>query len=275
MVNENVHTQNLPTEDKSIWRNIKDFVTPYRLAGAVLFVLFIGADVSLYYFGKEATGNGFLALIVTLLSGVGLLLWKYQRDNDQSNEFQRSAALAMIFLHATAAVIFLVGNFARGGWEFLADKFTVDGVLAADLLNYQVVSEKIFIWTIGIMAVANIVALFLIQENDTEKINGRMLAKIQRDMRNAELKARENAGRVTAQEYQKYSKNFGELQGLREARDKIIKENQGKFPPQMIANMLAPIETRIIEISGMIPVGPADANISDSAPFRSAPSGTK
>lgn len=273
MLSEN--TKDLSPENKTVWKIITDFVTPYRLAGSVLFILFVGADVSLYYFGQEATGNKFLALVITLLSGVGTLLWKYQRDNDQANEFQRSAALTMIVLHAISAVIFLVGNFARGGWEVLAEKFTVDGVLAADLLNYQVVSEKVFIWTIGVMAIANIVALFMIQENDTEKINKRKLAKIERDMRKAQLDAQAEVGRVTAEEYQSYSQNFGRLQGLRDARDKIIKENENRLPPDIVANMLAPIEAKIVEISGMIPVPPGSANTSEAAPFRPALPRTK
>jgi hypothetical protein len=270
-------TKDLSPENKTVWGNVKDFITPYRLAGSVLFVLFVGADVSLYYFGQEATGNSFLALTVTLLSGVGTLLWKYQRDNDQSNEFQRSAALAMIVMHAAAAVIFLVGNFARGGWDALADKVKLDGVLAAELINYQMVSEKVFIWTIAIMAIANIVALFLIQENDTEKINNRLLAEIRRKTRKAELDAQSEVARVASQEYESYSKNFGKLQGLREAREKIVMENKGRLPDDVVANMLAPIDQKIIEVSGMIPVGPASANTSESAtaPFQPAPSRTK
>jgi hypothetical protein len=266
------NTKDLSPENKSVWGNIKDFITPYRLAGSVLFILFVGADVSLFIFGREATNNVFVALTITLLSGVGTLLWKYQRDNDQSNEFQRSTALAMIILHAAAAVIFLVGNFARGGWEALADKVMLDGVLAADLLNYQVVSEKVFIWTIGVMAIANILALFLIQENDTEKINARMLAKIRRDVEKAGLDAKAEVSRVAAEEYKSYSQSFAKLQGLREAREKIIADNRGKLPEDVIANMLAPIDAKIVEISGMIPIGPENANISEAAPFRSAPS---
>lgn len=270
-----IENEKVSAEDKTIWKIITDFITPYRLAGTVLFILFVGADVSLYYFGQEATGNNFLALVITLLSGVGTLLWKYHRDNDSANDFQRSAALIMIILHAAAAVVFLVGNFARGGWEFLASKFTIDGVLAAEAINYHVVSEKVFLWTIGIMAVANILANFLIQENDTEKINKRKLAKIERDMRKAELDAKAEVGRVTAEEYQSYSKTFGKLKGLSDAREKIMKENENKLPPDMIANMLKPIDDQIVTISGSLPGRPTvPANTSETS-FSKAPSGTK
>lgn len=276
MVNE-THEPEVAPENKTIQQRALDSLTPYRIAGAVLFTLFAGADISLYFFGRDATGSTLLAMIITLLSGAGFLIWKYLRDHKRSNETQRSTALLMICLHALAAVVFLVGNFAKGGWDTLAEMVKIDGVLASQLLDYQVVLEKTFLWTIGIMLIANIIAHFYFQENDTEKKQERMLAKIARDERYAQLKAQENESRIAASEYKKYSDSFAQVKGLRNTRQRIIDENQGKLPAETIAQMLAPIDEKLAVAMGLIPVPPADANTAESAsaPFSKAPSRTQ
>jgi hypothetical protein len=259
-----IENEKVSPENKTIFQNVNDWITPYRLATFVLVILFIGADVSLYLFGSEATGSRIVAIIITLLSGVGTLIWKRQRDHNKSNDLQRSIALAMIILHALAAVIFLVGNFARGEWDNFSSMIMVDGVLAADLLNYQMVAIKVFTWTIGIMAAVNILALFIFQENDTEKMQSRVLAKIERDTRDAELKALKKENEIASQKYIEHADAFAELKGLNRARDKILNENKS-LPKDVIDHMLAPIEKRMGELQGLIPVSPSSANTSESA----------
>ena len=63
---------------------------------------------------------------------------------------------------------------------------------------------------------------------------------------------------------------FAELRGLTKAREKIEKENRGKLPDIVIANMLAPIDKRIGEITGLLPSGIPPANTAEAAPFREA-----
>lgn len=254
---------------KTVSEFISSVLPPYRVAGIVLFILFIGADISLFLFGRDATGNTALAIIITLISGVGALIWKSQRDRSESNDSQRSIAGWMILTHSLAATIFLVGNFARGGWDALADKVKLDGVLASDIMNYQMVSEKIFIWTIAIMLVLDIISLFFFQESDTGKMQERVLAKIQRDNRDAEIAAEKSEQEIAARLYIENSQKFAKLKALRSTRDKFIRENSTALSREEIDLMLAPIDMEIAKTVGAIPVSGTDANSSEAAPFRS------
>jgi len=260
-------------ENKSIPVRIREYWTPYRIASAIFFMLFAGADVSLYLFGKSATGNIFIALILTLLSGVGALVWKYQRDHANSNETQRSIALWMIVLHAITAVIFMGGNFSRGGWEVLAEQIKINGSLAKDLIDYQVLIEKIFTWSIVIALSSDLVALFFFMENDTEKKQARVLAQLDRDNKDAKLAAEVRTGQIARTEYARYSHSFSELQGLVYARDRLIKEYEGKLDDDTLIKMLASTNERIAEITGAISIPAIPAN-SANAPF-SQPSQVK
>lgn len=253
MTISNQDPQATNSSESTIWQNFNAFWTPYRLSATIFFMLFLGADVSLFLFGKSATGNVFIALILTLLSGVGVLQWKRQRDHKDSNENQRSIALAMIIIHAVAAVIFLGGNFAKGGWDSLADSIKIDGTLASQLIDYHVVLEKIFLWTIVVMLSANLIALFWFMEVDTAKSHARLLSKMLRDDQTAKLHAQQKEVQAANTAYKKYSDSLAEIRGLTNARQRLLDENQKTMDPLVLKSALDEINFRIMELTGSIP----------------------
>ena len=267
-------------DDISVWKQFNSFWTPYRLSATIFFTLFLGADVSLFLFGKSATGNVFIALVLTLLSGVGVLRWKRQRDHKDSNEKQRSIALSMIIIHAVAAVIFLGGNFAKGGWDALSSSIKIDGQLASQLLDYHIVLEKIFLWTIVIMLSANLIALFWFMEVDTEKSHARAISKMLRANQAAKLKAQEKEIASANSAYEQYSGMLAEIRGLQYTRDRLLAENSKTMAPAMLELSLAEIDRKILELSGAIPApsgllptvphpsdSPANSVSSEETPF--------
>ena len=253
MSQESQTTHDVETKELPVWTQFNKFWTPYKLSATVFFMLFLGADVSLFLFGKSATGNIFIALVLTLLSGVGVLQWKRQRDHEDSNEAQRSIALAMIIIHAVAAVIFLGGNFAKGGWETLASSVKIDGKLASQLMDYHVVLEKVFLWTIVFMLSANLISLFWFMEVDTEKKHKRTIAQMQRNDRTARLAAQEKQMGIANQEYKIYSDKLAQIQGLNEARARLLADNQGVMSSETLAQALSGIDDKILSLSGSIP----------------------
>ncbi len=243
--------------------------TPYRVANTVFILLFLGADISLFLFGKEATGNIVLALILTLLSGVGALIWKRQRDNKDSNKEQRDIALVMIILHAVSAVIFLGGNFAQGGWDALANNVMIDGQLASEMVDYYVVVQKIYIWSIVVMIIADMIALFVFMEKDTAKEHERELSKIARADEKARLEAISLEKAAAARYYREFSGQLADIAGMEFAKERIQQEFQN-LSPQLLANKLAEMETKIAEKTGAIPIANNSANSPDgsqTAPF--------
>lgn len=264
----NETAQNTAVENLGVRVRFQKWLTPHKLAAMVFFVLFLGADISLYLFGKSATGSVIVALILTLLSGVGALLWKRQRDHKDSNETQRGIALGMIALHATTAVIFMGGNFAKGGWEALADNILINGTLAKELMDYQVLIEKVFTWSIVITLAADLICLFWFMEEDTEKKQERVLAQIARDNKDAQLAAQKKTSEIARDEYTKYSESFSELQGLVYARDQLVAEYQNKLDADTLQKMLAATNLRIAELTGAIAI---PANTSQPADFPQPP----
>jgi LPXTG-motif cell wall-anchored protein len=252
----NVDSQAVPESELElgIGARISRYWTPYRLANATFLVLFLAADISLFLFGRESTNNIFLALTITLLSGAGALLWKRQRDNEKSNGTQRGIALAMIILHGLAAVIFTAGNFGRGGWEALANNIKIDGQLASDVVNYIVIIEKIFIWSIGIMLAADLIALFIFMEQDTEKKFARKLEKIARETEEARINAREKQAQITNTEFKKHAPLLAEYEGLVDLENQIRRQYGGRIPAAALNNMLADVQLRKLQLEGAIPV---------------------
>jgi len=257
--------------NKSIWKMFADYWTPYNLAAITFFVLFAGADVSLYLFGKSATGNIFIALVLTLLSGVGALAWKRQRDHKDSNTKQRSIALAMVILHAVAAVIFLGGNFGKGGWETLAGRVEINGQLANELVDYYVVLQNVFTWSIVAMLSLDLIALFVFMEHDTEKSHVRLLAEMARNDKTAQLKAQEIENKKANEEYAKYSERLAKIRGLAVTRDRLKTEFSNLIDANTLGQSLAEIETEIALLTGATPVDVPSANSEAAIPFTQPP----
>lgn len=240
--------------DSPVWSQFSAWWTPYRLAAVIFFVLFLGADISLFQFGVGATGSVLVSLILTLLSGVGALAWKRQRDHVGSNETQRSIALGMIVLHSVVAVIFLAGNFGKGSWETLAGSVLVNGQLASEVVDYYVLLEQVFTWSIGIMLAADLVALFWFMEVDTEKAHDRLLASLARADRSAQLAALAVENKKANAEYLKYADRLAQLRGLRAARARLLAENEGVLPANTLQEALAGLADEDAVLAGGTPV---------------------